>query len=55
MTISAESIQAVCPKCKEPMRRERDGVRAPPMPEIFWFCTNQKCEDGKSNKVFSGG
>jgi len=37
------------------MRREFDGVRVPPMPGIFWFCTNAACEEGKGNKLYSGG
>ena len=44
-----------CPTCQKRMRREFDGVRNPPMPGVFWFCTNQECEDGKRNRVFSGG
>ena len=45
----------MCPKCGAPMRRERDGVREPPMPHVFWFCTNVDCEDGKRNQIYSGG
>ena len=37
------------------MRREFDGVRNPPEPGVFWFCTNLECEDGKRNPLFSGG
>ena len=37
------------------MRREFDGVRNPPMPGVFWFCTNADCEDGKRNRLYSGG
>ena len=37
------------------MRREFDGVRNPPMPGVFWFCTELDCEDGRRNRVFSGG
>jgi hypothetical protein len=37
------------------MRREFDGVRNPPAPGVFWFCTNLDCEDGKRNPLFSGG
>ena len=44
-----------CPTCGEPMRREFDGVRNPPMPGVFWFCTNADCEDGKRNRLYSGG
>ena len=44
-----------CPVCGQPMRRESDGVRNPPMPGTFWFCTNIDCEDGKRNRVYSGG
>ena len=29
------SETAMCPRCGEPMRRERDGVRMPPMPQVF--------------------
>ena len=49
------SETAVCPRCGEPMRRERDGVRMPPMPQVFWFCVNIECEDGKRNQIYSGG
>ena len=55
MTRPIERNPAMCPNCKEPMRRELDGVRAPPMPKLFWFCTNRDCEDGKRNRVYSGG
>ncbi len=55
MTTTNESNQAACPNCGEPMRREKDGVRLPPMPGVFWFCRNVDCEDGKRNRVFSGG
>lgn len=44
-----------CPTCGEAMRREFDGVRTPPMPGIFWFCINPNCDDGKRNKIYSGG
>ena len=44
-----------CPTCGEPMRREFDGVRNPPMPGIFWFCTNSDCKDGGNNRLYSGG
>ena len=44
-----------CPRCGKPMRRELDGVREPPMPHIFWFCVNVDCEDGKRNRLYSGG
>ena len=55
--MSSESAQgpSVCPTCKQPMRREMDGVRTPPMPTIFWFCTNKECKDGERNKLFRGG
>ncbi len=46
---------ATCPVCSQPMRREKDGVREPPMPNVFWFCRNRDCRDGKRNKVFNGG
>ena len=49
------SERARCPRCGELMRRERDGVRLPPMPGVFWFCGNVDCEDGRRNKVYSGG
>ena len=44
-----------CPRCEAPMRREYDGMRSPPMPEVFWFCTNAECVDGVRNRIFSGG
>ena len=44
-----------CPICGQSMRREIDGVRNPPMPGVFWFCTNVDCEDGKKNPLYSGG
>ncbi|MCH8205840.1 MAG: hypothetical protein IH956_02425 [Chloroflexi bacterium] len=44
-----------CPTCGEEMRREFDGVRNPPMPTVFWFCVNAECEDGKRNRLYSGG
>jgi hypothetical protein len=47
--------KTICPTCGNPMRREYDGVRTPPMPQIFWFCTSSECDDGKKNKLFSGG
>ena len=47
--------ELACPTCGKPMRREFDGVRNPPMPGVFWFCTNFECEDGKRNKIYSGG
>ena len=50
-----EVAEVPCPVCEEPMRREFDGVRSPPMPEVFWFCTNRNCEDGRRNRVYSGG
>ena len=54
--VARESVEQVpCPKCGEPMRREFDGVRNPPAPGVFWFCTNLDCEDGKRNPLFSGG
>ena len=46
---------SVCYKCGQEMRREHDGVRVPPMPKVFWFCTNVDCEDGKGNRLYSGG
>ena len=48
-------IQAPCPLCERPMRRERDGLRVPPMPTVFWFCSNVDCEDGRNNRLYSGG
>ncbi len=55
--MAASDVQgkAACPKCGQPMRREVDGVRRPPMPHIFWFCRNLDCEDGSRNKVYNGG
>ena len=47
--------QPVCPICGQPMRRELDGARVPPMPHVFWFCTNSNCADGEKNKLFRGG
>ena len=44
-----------CPACGKPMRREFDGVRNPPMPGVFWFCVNPECEDGRRNRLYSGG
>ena len=44
-----------CPTCTEPMRRELDGVRFPPMPHVFWFCATRDCQDGKRNRLYSGG
>ena len=55
MTTPDPPKQAACPTCTQPMRRERDGVRLPPLPNLFWFCTNVDCEDGKKNRVYSGG
>ena len=47
-----DNNQTACPVCGEPMRREFDGVRNPPMPHVFWFCINPKCDDGNRNKIF---
>ena len=55
MTQAQTPKAVVCPTCDEPMRRELDGVRFPPMPHIFWFCANRDCRDGKRNKLYSGG
>ena len=44
-----------CPACGGNMRREFDGVRNPPMPKVFWFCTKPECGDGKRNRLYSGG
>ena len=44
-----------CLKCGKAMRREFDGVRNPPMPGVFWFCVNPECEDGRRNRLYSGG
>lgn len=55
MSTPAQSQRAPCPKCGESMRQEKDGVRLPPMPHVFWLCTNSRCEDGKKNRVYSGG
>ena len=46
---------SACPKCGLSMRREHDGVRVPPMPKVFWFCTNSDCKDGRNNRLYSGG
>ena len=46
---------AVCPVCGTQMRREHDGVRVPPMPNVFWFCVNVDCEEGRNNRLYSGG
>ena len=54
--VAREQVEAaVCPICESPMRREFDGVRNPPLPGIFWFCTNLECEDGRRNRLYSGG
>lgn len=37
------------------MRKEYDGIRQPPMPSVFWFCTNSACADGERNRLFQGG
>ncbi len=50
-----DAPELACPACGQPMRREFDGVRNPPMPGVFWFCTELDCDDGKRNRVFSGG
>jgi RNase P subunit RPR2 len=55
MTAPEAPKRAICPKCAEPMRSERDGVREPPMPHVFWLCVNVDCEDGKRNRIYSGG
>ena len=55
MTTSEAPTPVSCPRCGKPMRRELDGVREPPMPKIFWFCANRSCEEGKQNKIYSGG
>ena len=44
-----------CPSCDSPMRREFDGVRNPPLPGVFWFCTDLECDDGRRNKLYHGG
>ena len=49
------SSPPLCPVCGRPMRRELDGFRRPPMPQVFWFCANIECEDGKKNRTYSGG
>ena len=46
---------ASCPTCGETMRREIDGTRVPPMPHVFWFCTNSECADGQRNRLYRGG
>lgn len=55
MTTQHKGQSALCPTCGEPMRREIDGVRLPPMPGVFWFCPNKDCPDGKRNRIYSGG
>ena len=45
----------VCPVCGEAMRREVNGFRSPPMPGAFWFCTSVDCDDGRQNRIYSGG
>ncbi len=58
MTTPAErdnTPPASCPVCGEAMRKEYDGVRQPPMPSAFWFCTNKTCADGVRNRLFQGG
>jgi len=44
-----------CPSCGHPMRRESNGVRTPPMPAVFWFCTDKNCGAGMRNRIYSGG
>ena len=57
MTTASDTntARSACPKCGHDMRREHDGVRVPPMPKVFWFCTNSDCEDGRNNRLYSGG
>ncbi len=55
MTSPETPKRVSCPACGESMRRELDGVRVPPMPQVFWFCTNSNCEDGKRNRLYRGG
>ena len=55
MAVSDTREMPQCPKCQQPMRREIDGARQPPMPQVFWFCMNQDCEEGGKNRVYSGG
>ncbi len=55
MSTAGNGKKAQCPRCGQPMRRETDGIRRPPMPGVFWFCVNQACQDGRGNKVYSGG
>ncbi len=55
MPVTAKPEKAICSVCGTPMRRESNGLRRPPMPEVFWFCTNPQCEDGKRNKLYYGG
>ena len=52
---SGAEAAALCPACGSPMRKEYDGVRQPPMPRVFWFCTNARCPEGKDNLLFQGG
>ncbi len=53
--VGTSDDKAVCPICGKSMRREVDGVRVPPMPTVFWFCTNVDCPEGAKNKLFRGG
>ena len=53
--VREDVAQATCPTCGRAMRREINGIRTPPMPGLFWFCTNLDCKDGKQNHIYSGG
>ena len=55
MASESTTPPASCPTCGQPMRRELDGMRVPPMPQVFWFCTNSSCADGNRNRLFRGG
>lgn len=53
--VREDTPRVACPTCGQPMRREFDGIRVPPMPSVFWFCTNAACAEGKNNKLYHGG
>ena len=55
MSEESKDEGANCPSCGHPMRKERNGVRVPPTPGVFWFCADLDCEDGLQNRVFHGG
>ena len=52
--VAREGVQTLkCPECGEPMRREHNGVRG--KPQVFWYCTNPRCSDGSTNRLYEGG